>query len=114
MNGMLAALDPHSQFMEQTDFKGMQDDTRSQFGGLGVVVSVKDGLITIVSPMEDTPGFKAGLLPGDQILKINGVATEKMNLTDAVGKLRGDPGEKVTLTILRPATKEIKDYSIER
>jgi len=64
--------------------------------------------------MEDTPGFKAGLLPGDQILKINNVSTEKMELSDAIGQLRGEPGQKVTLTILRPATKEIKDYVIER
>ena len=114
MKGMLSALDPHSQFMEATDFKGMQDDTKSQFGGLGIIVSVKDSTLTIVSPMEDTPGFKAGLLPGDQILKIDGTSTEKLDLSDAIGKLRGAPGEKVTLTILRPATKEIKDYTLER
>ncbi len=114
MKGMLAALDPHSQFMDSNDFKGMQDDTKSQFGGLGVVVSMKDGNLVIVSPMEDTPGFKAGLLPGDQILKIDGVPTEKMELNEAITKLRGNPGEKVTLTIMRPATREIKDYVIER
>jgi carboxyl-terminal processing protease len=114
MRGMLGALDPHSQFMDPDDFKGMQDDTKSQFGGLGVVVSAKDGNLVIVSPMEDTPGFKAGLLPGDQILKINGESAEKMELTDAIAKLRGDPGQKVTLTILRPATKEIKDFTMER
>jgi len=114
MRGMLGALDPHSQFMAPDDFKGMQDDTKSQFGGLGVVVSAKDGNLVVVSPMEDTPGFKAGLLPGDQILKINGVSADKMELGDAIGKLRGDPGQKVTLTILRPATKEIRDFTIER
>jgi carboxyl-terminal processing protease len=114
MKGMMNALDPHSQFMDPDDFKGMQDDTKSQFGGLGVVVSAKDGNLIVVTPMEDTPGFKAGLLPGDQILKINGVSAEKMELTDAVAKLRGDPGEKVTLTILRPATREIKDFTMER
>jgi carboxyl-terminal processing protease len=114
MKGMMNALDPHSQFMDPDDFKGMQDDTKSQFGGLGVVVSAKDGNLVIVSPMEDTPGFKAGLLPGDQILKINGQSAEKMELSDAVAKLRGDPGEKVTLTILRPATREIKDFTMER
>src|SRR6266446_6609022 len=81
LRGMLGSLDPHSQFMEPQDFKGMQDDTKSQFGGLGVVVSIKDGSLTIVAPMEDTPGFKAGLLPGDQILKINGTSTEKMELS---------------------------------
>jgi carboxyl-terminal processing protease len=114
MRGMLATLDPHSQFMDPDDFKGMQDDTKSQFGGLGVVVAAKDGNLVIVSPMEDTPGFKAGLLPGDEILKINGESAEKMELGDAIAKLRGDPGEKVTLTILRPATREIKDFTMER
>ena len=114
MRGMLGALDPHSQFMDPGDFKGMQDDTKSQFGGLGVVVSAKDGNLVIVSPMEDMPGFKAGLLPGDQILKIDGASAEKMELNDAVTKLRGDPGQKVTLTILRPATREIKDFTMER
>jgi len=114
MRGMLGALDPHSQFMDPQDFKGMQDDTKSQFGGLGVVVSAKDGNLIVVAPMEDTPGFKAGLLPGDQILKINGMSAEKMELGDAIGKLRGDPGEKVTLTILRAATREIKDFTMER
>ncbi len=114
VRGMMEALDPHSQFMEPTDFKGMQDDTKSQFGGLGVVVSMKDGVLTIVSPMEDTPGFKAGLMPGDQIIKINGTATEKMELSDAIQRLRGEPGEKITLTILRPASREIKDFAMER
>ncbi|HEX4084250.1 MAG TPA: S41 family peptidase [Chthoniobacteraceae bacterium] len=114
MKGMMATLDPHSQFMDPADFKGMQDDTKSQFGGLGVVVSAKDGNLVIVSPMEDAPGFKAGLLPGDQILKIDGISADKMDLNDAIGKLRGDPGQKVTLTILRPSTKEIKDFTMER
>ena len=114
MRGMLGNLDPHSQFMEPKDFKGMQDDTNSRFGGLGVVVSQRDGNLIIVSPMEDTPGFKAGLLPNDQIIKIDGQATEKMDLNEAINLLRGEPGQKVTLTILRAATKEIKDFTIVR
>ncbi len=114
MRGMLGNLDPHSQFMEVKDFKGMQDDTNSRFGGLGIVVAQRDGAIVIVTPMEDSPGFKAGLLPNDQIVKINGQSTEKMDQNEAIGMLRGDPGQKVTLTILRPATKEIKDFTIVR
>lgn len=114
LRGMLSSLDPHSQFMEPEDFEGMQDDTRSQFGGLGIVVSVRDGVLTIIWPMEDTPGFRAGLLPGDQIVKVNGVATEKLDLTNAISQLRGEPGEKITLTVLRPATKEIKDHELVR
>ncbi|HYR58346.1 MAG TPA: S41 family peptidase [Chthoniobacteraceae bacterium] len=114
LKGMLGNLDPHSQFMEPKDFKGMQDDTNSRFGGLGVVVSQREGELVIVSPMEDSPGFKAGLLPGDRIVKINGESTEKMDLNDAVNRLRGEPGTKITLTIVRSGTKEIKDYTLTR
>jgi len=114
LRGMLSSLDPHSQFMEPTDFRDMRDETRSEFGGLGIVVSTKDGVLTVVSPMEDTPGFRAGILPGDQILRINGITTEKMSLQDAIDLLRGDPGQKVTLTIYRPSNKETKDYVLQR
>jgi len=114
LRGMLADLDPHSQFMEPKDFKGMQDDTNSRFGGLGVVVSVRDGNLVVVSPMEDSPGFRAGLLPGDQIIKIDGQPTEKFDLNESINLLRGEPGTKITLTILRPSTKEIKDYPLTR
>lgn len=114
MKGMLSSLDPHSQYMDQNDFRDMQDDTRSRFNGLGVEVSIKNGVPTVVSAMEDTPAAKAGILSGDQILKINGASTEKMELQDAVNVLRGPPGRKVTLTLLRPSTKEIKEYTLER
>jgi carboxyl-terminal processing protease len=114
MKGMLASLDPHSQFMDPEDFRDMQDDTRSRFNGLGIEVSVKAGLPTVVTPMEDTPAAKAGILSGDQILKINGASTEKMDLQDAVNRLRGPAGGKVALTILRPSTKEVKEYTLER
>src|SRR5436309_4659986 len=114
MKGMLASLDPHSQFMDPDDFRDMQQDTRSRFNGLGIEVSMKSGLPTVVTPMEDTPAARAGILSGDQILKINGASTEKMELQDAVNLLRGPAGGKVTLTILRPSSKEIKEYTLER
>jgi len=114
LRGMLDKLDPHSQFMEPKSFQNMQEDTRSEFGGLGVVVTQKAGVLTVINPMEDSPGFEAGLLPGDQILKINGETTEKLGLSQAVEKLRGVVGEKVTLTINRPATGEVKDYELTR
>src|SRR4051795_13111583 len=114
MKGMLSSLDPHSQFMDPDDFRDMQDDTRSRFNGLGIEVSVKNGLLTVITPMEDTPAAKAGILSGDQILRINGNSTEKMELQDAVQFLRGTIGQKITLTILRPSTKEIKDFALER
>ncbi len=114
MKGMLSSLDPHSQYMDPNDFRDMQDDTRSRFNGLGIEVSTKNGLPTIVAPMEDTPAARAGILAGDQILKINGVSTEKMDLQGVIDHLRGPLGQKITLTLLRPSTKEIRDFTIER
>jgi carboxyl-terminal processing protease len=114
LRGMLTSLDPHSQFMEPSDYRNMEDETKSEFGGLGIVVSTKDGVLTVVSPMEDSPGFRAGILPGDRILRINGNTTEKLGLQDAVNMLRGEPGQKVTLTLFRPSTKETKDYVLQR
>src|SRR5881398_1727701 len=114
MKGMLSSLDPHSQFMDPNDFRDMQDDTRSRFNGLGIEVSMKSGLPTVVTPMEDTPAARAGILSGDQILKINGTSTERMDLQDVINHLRGAPGQKISLTLLRPSTKEVKDYALER
>ena len=114
LRGLLDQLDPHSQFMDAKNFKNMQEDTRSEFGGLGVVVTERSGVLTVLNPMEDTPGFRAGLLPGDQILKINGESTEQLNVNSAVEKLRGQAGESVTLTIKRPSTGEIKDHELVR
>src|SRR6266699_2916803 len=114
MKGMISSLDPHSQFMDPNDFRDMQDDTRSRFNGLGIEVSMKNGLPTVVTAMEDTPAAKAGILSGDQILKINGTSTERMDLQDAINILRGPAGKNVTLTLLCPSTKEIKDYTLER
>jgi carboxyl-terminal processing protease len=114
LKGMLSSLDPHSQFMDPNDFRDMQDDTRSRFNGLGIEVWMKNGLPTVVTAMEDTPAAKAGILSGDQILKINGTSTERMDLQDAINILRGPAGRNVTLTLLRPSTKEIKEYTLER
>ena len=114
MKGMLSSLDPHSQFMDPDDFRDMQDDTRSRFNGLGIEVSMKNGLPTVITAMEDTPAAKAGILSGDQILRVNGISTERMDLQDAINVLRGPSGAKLTLTLLRPSTKEIKEYTLQR
>jgi len=114
LRGMLSELDPHSSFMDPRDFKGMQEDTKSEFGGLGVTVTTKDNLLTLIGVAEGTPGFEAGLQPGDQIRKINGITTDRMTMADAVDMLRGEAGEKVTLTISRPATNELKEFTIAR
>ena len=114
LRGMLSGLDPHSQFMEPDSFKDMQDDTRSRYDGLGLVVSAKDGVLIIVSALEDSPASKAGLSSGDQILKINGATTEKMQLTDAITALKGKPGDSITMQILRPTSKEVRDFTMVR
>ncbi len=111
---MLKTIDPNSEFMEPEKYKELQNDTQGAFGGLGIVISVRDNFVTVVAPMEDTPGFKAGILSGDRIIKIDGKSTEKMSVQDAVKILRGEPGTDVKVTIFRPATSQIKEYKLTR
>ncbi len=101
LRGMLSSLDPHSQFLDEESFQDMQRETKGEFSGLGIVVGVKDGSLVILSPMEDSPGGRAGIMPGDKILKINGKSTEKMTLPVAIQALKGKTGEKAQLTLLR-------------
>lgn len=114
LDGLLTSLDPHSQFMDADMYTDMQDDTSGQFGGLGVVIGVRDGVLTIVAPMEDTPGFRAGLLAGDRIIEIEGDSTEGVGIEKAIKHLRGAPGTVVRLKVLRPEPYEIMDLEIER
>src|SRR6516162_1850196 len=88
LKGMLNTLDPHSEFMDPEKYKELQSDTQGAFGGLGIVVSMKDNALTVVAPMDDSPGFRAGIQAGDRITKIDGKTTDKMNLQDAVKTLR--------------------------
>src|SRR5438552_17885068 len=114
LKGMLNTLDPHSEFMDPEKYKELQSDTQGFFGGLGIVISMKDNFITVVTPMEDTPGFRAGILSGDRIIKIDGHSTEKMTLVDAVKNLSGEPNTDVRITILRPASGLIKEFKLTR
>src|SRR5438128_5926211 len=114
LKGMLNTLDPHSEFMDPEKYKELQSDTQGAFGGLGVVIVMKDNFVTVVAPMEDTPGSKAGILSGDRIIKIDGKSTEKMSLQDAVKNLRGEPGSEVKITILRPSSNKTRDYTLTR
>lgn len=115
LKGMLNTLDPHSEFLDPRKFEELKKDTQGEFGGVGVVVSLsRDKHLTVVSPMEDTPGFKAGILSGDRIIKIDGKSTEKFTLEDAVKRLRGEPGSDVVVTILRPSNSQVKDYTLTR
>ena len=114
LEGMLQSLDPHSQFMDQEAFTAMKEDTAGKFGGLGITIGIKDAVLTVIAPMEDTPAFRAGLLSGDKIMEINGDSTEGLALEDAVKKLRGDPGTHVKVKIFRPRTQLVKEFDLER
>src|SRR5215469_11884946 len=114
LKGMLNTLDPHSEFMEPEKYKELQNDTQGAFGGLGIVVSMKDNFVTVVAPMDDSPGFKAGIMSGDRIIRIDGVSTEKMSLPDAVKSLRGDPGTEVKISVFRPSSGQIQDFNLTR
>jgi carboxyl-terminal processing protease len=114
LKGMINTLDPHSEFMEPDQYEELQKDTQGAFGGVGITIELKDNFITVLAPMDDTPGFKAGILSGDHIIKIDGRSAEQMGLTDAVQHLRGEPGTDVTITILRPSTGMVKDLKLTR
>ncbi|MDP2938099.1 MAG: S41 family peptidase [Candidatus Omnitrophota bacterium] len=114
LKGMLSSLDPHSQFLDPDAYNELKVDTEGKFGGLGIEITVKDGLLTIVTPIEDTPAWKAGLKTNDRIVKINNELTRDMTITDAVKRLRGKPGEAVNITILRESEKKILEFKIVR
>ncbi|TFG36256.1 MAG: S41 family peptidase, partial [Nitrospirales bacterium] len=114
IKGMLASLDPHSAFMTPEQYKEMQVDTRGEFGGIGIQIGVKEGMLTVIAPIEDTPAYKAGIQAGDKIIKVNNEFTKDMGLHDAVSKMRGAPATSVKITILREGWKETRDFSIMR
>ena len=114
LKGMLTSLDPYSQFMDPEAYNDLKVDTEGKFGGLGLEITIKDGLLTVITPIEDTPAWKAGVKSNDHIVKINGVLTRDMALTDAVKRMRGKPGEVVNLTVLRDSENKILDFKITR
>ncbi|MBF0456816.1 MAG: S41 family peptidase [Nitrospirae bacterium] len=114
LKGMLNSLDPHSSFMTPDLFKEMKVDTKGEFGGVGIQIGKKGIAITVIAPIEDTPAYMAGIKAGDIIVKINGETTEKMTLYDAVSKMRGAKGSKVTVTIMRTDWKDTKDFTLVR
>lgn len=101
INGMLSSLDPHSAYLNVEDFKELQVGTQGEFGGLGIEVGMEDGLVKVVSPIEDTPAFQAGIKTGDLIFKLDDTLVKGLSLNDAVKRMRGKPGSKIVLTILR-------------
>ncbi len=114
LGGLLSSLDPYSQFLDKDAYKDLLSDTEGVFGGLGVEISIKDSLLTVISPLEGTPAWEVGMKSGDRIVKIEEKLTRGMTLTDAVKKLRGEPGTKVKLTILREKEGKLQDFEITR
>jgi len=114
LDGMLKSLDPHSGFMPPDSFKEMQVETKGEFGGLGIQIAIKDGVLTVISPIEDTPAWRAGIQAGDQIVKIGEESTKDMSLIDAVSKMRGPKDTEISITIMREGFKKPKLFRIIR
>ncbi|MDP2911914.1 MAG: S41 family peptidase [Candidatus Omnitrophota bacterium] len=114
LKGMLASLDPYSQFMDPDTYNEMKIETEGVFGGIGIEITLKDDLLTIISPIDDTPAYKAGLKAGDKIVKIDGAVTKNLTLVDAVKKLRGKPGTDVNIIVLRESEKKLIEFTITR
>ncbi len=113
LRGMLDSLDPHSEFMVPVKYNELKEDTQGSFSGVGLQVGLRDGALTVVAPMEDTPAFRAGILTGDRIVKIDGQSTERFTMNDAISRLRGETGTKVSLTVSRPGA-EPRDIELTR
>jgi carboxyl-terminal processing protease len=114
IKGTLRGLDPHSSFLDPDSLKEMQVETSGSFGGLGIEITLRDDVLTVVSPIDGTPAFRAGLQPGDRIVKIDGLTTKDMQLSDAVKRMRGKPGSKVTISVVREGWGEPQDFEIQR
>jgi len=114
IKGTLRGLDPHSSFLDPESYREMQVETSGSFGGLGIEITLRDDVLTVVSPIDGTPAHRAGIQAGDRIVKIDGLATKDMQLSDAVKKMRGKPATKVTISIVREGWSEPKDFEIQR
>ncbi len=114
IDGMVRSLDPHSSFMTADMYKELQVETKGAFGGLGIVITIQDDILTVISPIEDTPAFAAGIKAGDRIIKIDGKSTKGITTMEAVKKLRGRKNTSVTITIMREDMERPKDFVITR
>ncbi len=114
IKGMLSSLDPHSAYLTPDLFKELQTETQGKFGGLGIEITIRDGILTVVSPIEDTPADRAGIKAGDQIIKIEGEFTKDMTLGKAVSKMRGLKGSKINISVRRKGVPRLLDFAIVR
>jgi carboxyl-terminal processing protease len=110
LRGIVGSLDPHSEYMDAREYKALTEEISSEFGGIGVQVELRNGNIVVIAPIAGTPGARAGILRGDQIVRIEGAKIDKPAIDDVVGRLRGKPGTKVTLSFFRPSTK--KEFTV--
>ena len=114
LNGMLTGLDPHSSFLNTEDFKDLNQATQGEFGGLGIEVGMEDGFVKVISPIEDSPAYKAGLKSGDLIMKLDETSTKGLSLNDSVKKMRGKPGTSIVLTVLRKGEAKPLTFKLVR
>ena len=114
IEGMLDSLDPHSAYLSPDMYRELQVETKGSFGGLGIEIAIRDRILTVIAPIEDTPAYGAGIKAGDKILKIEGESTKGLSLMKCVEKLRGPKGTKVTITIMREGLAQPKDFTIVR
>ena len=114
IKGMMSTLDPHSTFLDKKFFAKIQEDTSGKFGGLGIEVGQKDGSIVVITPIDDTPAFKAGIRPGDKIVEIDGNLITGMTLEEAIHRMRGKPGSKISVGIERKGNPKIKRFALKR
>jgi carboxyl-terminal processing protease len=114
ISGMLRTLDPHSSYLDPDAYKELQVETKGSFGGIGIEITVRDGVLTVVSPLEGTPAYELGIQAGDQILRVDGETTKEMTLMEAVKKMRGPKGTNVVLTIMREEFTKPQDFVITR
>ena len=114
INGILQSLDPYSAYMSPKSFEGMQTDTKGEFGGLGIEISMESGVVKVITPIADTPASNAGIKSGDYIVKINGKQVQGKSLTEAVELMRGPVGSEINLTVRRRNVKKALDFKIKR
>ena len=114
LKGMLGSLDDYSLFLDPDEYKEIKVETKGEFGGIGIEINMKDGLLTVIAPISGSPADSAGVLSGDRIVKINGKITKKMTIDDAVKELRGSPGTTVSITVWREKEDKILDFSLKR
>lgn len=114
IRGMLDGLDPHSAYLDAEEFKEMTISTSGKFGGLGIEVQMQDGFVRVVAPIDDTPAARAGMQPGDLIVKIDGAPVKGLTLTDAVNKMRGEPGTRIKLTVVRQTEPQPMSVELTR